>query len=772
MTTPQAPRSRPTGPPANRPAHGGQPSAGGGLNVNINPVKLLRQHMWLLMASVIAGGFLGIVSHFALLKLSPRWTSTATFEFIGLVTSADESSSSIGSANQAEMAMFMATHIQKMVSRPILSAAAQDSRIKTDTKWQQQFVVNGVYDPAQAVLELEEITRSRTMRDSNFGNLSVTTPNPVDSAVICQAIARAYMNHVRSDYNTNSQDILEVLTQTLNAIQEERRLLEDQMSRIWTESALPNLDPNSTMQQLTIDRATSDLAETKKDLEMLREQYDSYQQQLNAPGGVTFPEVVRQMVDDGPIIGGFRMQIAGLKAQLRSARDSLGQNHREVRRLEQQLAGVESERESQRQALLGVTFNGLVENMQVQISSLEATESDMIATRESAVLERADIERLQEQYKTLEDDADQLATRELEVSATLQNQRALKDRTAAQRVRVYANALEPEVPSFPIIFVMVPVVMLLVVGIVGGVIVLRELLEQRIRSASDAMLIPRLRVLAMIPDIAEDPAGVKAIETAVRDQPLGVISESLRELRNTVSKRMAARGHKTLLVVTGMPDSGGTSIIANLAASFAAIEKRVLIIDSNFRRPRIHEVLGVPISPGLTDVLTGVAGLADAIKVTGVPGVEVLPAGAPDVMGYERLTTDAMSRALDEASDQYDMVLVDSPPAMVSNDAINLANRCDASLLVVRAYHEKRGLIARVQRSFDESSSEFLGVVINAVRSSAGGYFKRNYQVAHDYNNPTPTKATKPAKKHKSKPKKGKSDQIEREPEEVGIGLD
>lgn len=772
MTTPQAPRPRPTGPPANRPAQGGQPSVGGGLNVNINPVKLLRQHMWLLMASVFVGGFLGIFSHFALLKLSPRWTSTATFEFIGLVTSADETLSSIGSANQAEMAMFMATHTQKMVSRPILSAAAQDSRIKTDTKWQQQFVVNGVYDPAQAVLELEDITRARTMRDSNFGKLSVTTPNPVDSAVICQAITRAYMNQVRSDYNTGSQDILEVLTQTLNAIQEERRLLEDQMSRIWTESALPNLDPNSTMQQLTIDRATSDLADTKKDLEMLREQYDNYQQQLNAPGGVTFPEIVRQMVDDGPIIGGFRMQIAGLKAQLRSAKDSLGQNHREVRRLELQLAGVEAERESQRQALLGVTFNGLVENMQVQISSLEASEVDMITTRESAVLERADIERLQQQYKTLEDDANQLATRELEVSSTLQNQRALKDRTAAQRVRVYANALEPEVPSFPIIFVMVPVVMLLVVGVVGGIIVLRELLEQRIRSASDAMLIPRLRVLAMIPDISEDPAGVKAIETAVRDQPLGVISESLRELRNTVSKRMAARGHKTLLVVTGMPDSGGTSIIANLAASFAAIEKRVLIIDSNFRRPRIHDVLGVPISPGLTDVLTGATGISDAIKVTGIPGVELLPAGDPDVMGYERLTTDAMSRALDEASDQYDLVLVDSPPAMVSNDAINLANRCDASLLVVRAYHEKRGLIARVQRNFDESSSEFLGVVINAVRSSAGGYFKRNYQVAHDYNNPIPTKATKPAKKHKSKPKKSKSDQAEREPEEVGAGLD
>ncbi len=622
------------------------------------------------------------------------------------------------------------------------------------------------------MLELEEITRARPIRDTNFGKLSVTTPDPVDSAIICQAITRAYMTQVSNEHNVSSQDILEVLTQTLNAIQEERRLLEDQMDRIWTESDLPSLDPNATIQQHTIDSITVDLSESRQEREMLVEQYDSYQEQLNAPGGVTYPEIVRQIVDEGQIIGSFKMQIAGLKAQLRSAVDSLGQNHREVKRLQKQIAGVESEMEHQRQSLLNETFNGLAENTQLQIASLEASEADMLDQLEQARIELADIERLQEQYRTLEQDAEQLAERELTISAELQDKRALKDRTDAQRVKVYAPPLEPEEPSFPIIYVMVPVVMLLVVGIVAGIIVLRELLEQRIRSAADASLIPRLRVLAMVPDITEDPAGVKAIETAVRDQPLGVISESLRELRNTLNKRMAARGHKTLLVATGMPDSGGTSIIANLAASFAAVEKRVLIIDANFRRPRIHEIMGVPMSPGLTDVLTGAVSLTDSVKVTGVSGVEVLPAGSPDVTGYERLTTDSMSRTLEEASDQYDIVLVDSPPTIVSNDAVNLANRCDASMFVVRAYHEKRGLIARVRRNMDESSSEFLGVVINAVRSSAGGYFKRNFQVAHEYNNPTKEKPAKDPKQRKTKPKKkGKGGEpLERETEEVGAG--
>ncbi|MCB9838282.1 MAG: polysaccharide biosynthesis tyrosine autokinase [Phycisphaeraceae bacterium] len=735
-------------------------------------MKLLRQHMWLLMASVVLGGFLGIVTHFVLLRFAPAWTSEATFEFTGLMTSSEQQKSGVGSANQAEMEMFMATQTQKMLSRPILFAAVQDSRVKTDaSSWSKQFIINGTYDPEEALIDLKEIVSARPIRDTNFGRLAVTTSDPVASAVICQAITRAYMNQVRTQYTVDSQDILEVLTQTLNAIQEERRLLEDQMDRIWTEADLPSLNPNTTFQQYTIDRLTTDLAQTRQDLEKLREQYDTYQSQLNNPGGVTFPEIVRQIVDEGPVVRGFKLQIAGLKAQLRTAADNLGQNHREVHRLEKQIAGVEAEREAQRQALMMETFNGLIENTQLEIASLEAAETDMVTQREKATVELADIERLKEQYDALEQDKDQLAVREQEVSAQLQDQRALKDRDAAQRVQVYAQALEPKEPSFPIIFVIVPVVTILVVMLVAGIVVLRELLEQRIRSASDAVLIPRLRVLSMIPDVSEDPAGVKAIETAIRDQPLGVVSESLRELRNTINKRMAARGHKTLLVATGMPDSGGTSIIANLAASFAAIEKRVLIIDSNFRRPRIHELMDVPNAPGLTDVLTGTVSLKDAIKPTNIAGVEVLASGSTDVTGYERLTTDAMSRTLEEASEQFDIVLVDSPPAIVSSDAINLANRCDAAVLVVRAYHEKRGLIARVCRNLDESNSELLGVVINAVRSSAGGYFKRNFQVAHDYNNPTATKGDKPAKKRKSKPPKGKKkDKAEREPEEVGAG--
>lgn len=725
--------------------------------------------MWLLMVSVIIGGVLGVVTHVALLRLSPRWTSTAMFEFSGLIMEIDDVQNSIGAGSLAETEMFIATETQKMISRPILMQAVQDSSVRVDTNWQKQFVTDGTYDPNIAFLELEEIVRARSIRDTAFAKLSVTTPNPVDSAIICQAILRAYMDRVRSERTIESSDVLEVLSGSLAGIQEEKKLIEDQMDRLWTESDLPGLDASRTVEQHTIDRITLELTDARQELEMLREQYDSYQEQLNSPGGVTYPEIVRQIVDEGPIISNFKYQIAGLKAGRRSSMESLGQNHREVRRLDQQIQGVESEMDAQRQVLLAETFNGLIETTQLQISSFEAADADMMENMNEASQKMADIERLQEQYKTLENEAESLAERESETADRISKQRSIGDRQASTRVSVFSQPEEPDEPSFPIIYVMVPMVMLLVVGLVSGIIVLRELLEQRIRSAADASLIPQLRVIGMIPDISEDPAGVKSIETVVRDQPLGIISESIREIRNTVGKRMASRGHKTLLVATGMPDSGGTSIIANLAASFAATEKRVLIIDANFRRPRIHEVMGVSLAPGLTDVLTGASNIADAAMVTGVSGVEVLPSGTPDATGYERLTTDAMSKALVDASDQYDIVLVDSPPAVVSNDATNLANRCDASLMVVRAYHEKRGLIARVRRQLDESNSEFLGVVINAVKSSAGGYFKRNFQVAHEYNNPT---EPKPVKQRKRKTKKGKDDMPEREHEEVGAGRD
>ncbi len=188
-----------------------------------------------------------------------------------------------------------------------------------------------------------------------------------------------------------------------------------------------------------------------------------------------------------------------------------------------------------------------------------------------------------------------------------------------------------------------------------------------------------------------------------------------------------------VLIVGGLPGAGATATITNLAVSIAGTDTNILVIDANLRRPRLHALLGAGEHPGLSEVLRAESSLEDAVVRTKVANLSLLPAGRRDAHIYERFVTPAMHAIFEQARREYDIVLVDAPPAVVSSDVIALAAHADATVLVVKALSEKRGLVARLRNQLSDCRAEFLGVVVNGVKASAGGYFRRNFQVTHEY---------------------------------------
>jgi Mrp family chromosome partitioning ATPase len=100
---------------------------------------------------------------------------------------------------------------------------------------------------------------------------------------------------------------------------------------------------------------------------------------------------------------------------------------------------------------------------------------------------------------------------------------------------------------------------------------------------------------------------------------------------------------------------------------------------------------------------------------------------------FERLATNAMGDVLRQAKEKYDYVVVDCSPLGVSGDGLTLASKCDASMLVVRALSEKRGMVARLRNELGDTRSDFLGVLINGVQGTAGGYMRSNIIATHEY---------------------------------------
>jgi receptor protein-tyrosine kinase len=200
-----------------------------------------------------------------------------------------------------------------------------------------------------------------------------------------------------------------------------------------------------------------------------------------------------------------------------------------------------------------------------------------------------------------------------------------------------------------------------------------------------------------------------------------------------VDKALSRPGHQTMLVVGGMPGSGSTTVTTNLAAAAAAAGRTVAIVDADFRRPRVGEAMGVSAEgAGLGDVLTEEATPDQALHNTEL-GISVMTAGQPGNRVIERLNNGQFDSLMADLRHRFDLVLVDAPPAVVAGDSLVLANKVDAAVLVVCAFQEQRGLVARLVNQLVDAQCELLGVILNRPRGTAGGYFKKNFAAMARY---------------------------------------
>ena len=322
-----------------------------------------------------------------------------------------------------------------------------------------------------------------------------------------------------------------------------------------------------------------------------------------------------------------------------------------------------------------------------------------------------DLQRIEDDVKTMTEDRAALDRQRKDLDVLFTN-------PVFDRIALFAQAQKPESMSFPQLKIMIPLGVVLIAGLTGGLVVLREILDQRVRGPADLSTMARIRILGLVSDVQEDPTRPANIFTAFRDAPTGVTAESFRLLRAPVVKAMDQQGHKSLLVLAGMPGSGGTTVATNLGLACAGADERVLIIDANLRRPGIQKAFGLPDGAGLGDVLAGAVKLDDAVRPTSASGLFVLTSGsaANRTMPERARLRVQMARVLTEAKGKFDRIIIDSMPAIVSGDGFALANRVDAVALG-RAGPQRwklRPWVARLRNQLGEcrGASSFFGVII------------------------------------------------------------
>lgn len=713
--------------------------------VAIDPVRLLRKYKWVFAASVVLGAVVGFASYQVLRRVAPSFESFALFQVDPVQTQAGVATATI---DEREMERFMGTQVQTMMSQQVLQRVVERPDFAGgQIEWSRQFTRSDVVDTTKARMQLEKLVSARPIPNSQLIRLAVSAPRAEDAFNLVGMVREEYLrsiSQVEIRENENQQRALEA--QINNAEDQIRRLLSERDEFLRTEG-IDSLDGRATQLQNKLRDLNEKRGMYRLTIDGLRAELRRFDRENQAPGGPAFDDALRQQVDQDPNLANLRQRISALETEIQTMDNKgMGPRHRERQALQALLESARSQLERDRQRALERAWFGriqqtrnLIETYEAQITQLDQDIADVQRQANELVLIQSQVadrtQRIQALRESQNDWSKRLAN--LQALAQQAGERQRRDRFQRDlfldRIRVAQSERVPESLAFPRLVVIGPLGVVMVVGLVGGLVVLREVLDQRVKGPADVAIIPRTRVVGMIPLSAEDPSRPTSVETAFRDHPAGAMAEQFRAIRSPLLRRMQQAGHRSLLVTSGMPDSGSTTVALNMAFAIAASDQKVLLIDANLRRPKVHKLLKLEDHPGLSDVLAGECPASKAVVSSGVENLDILPVGSSDRRIFERLGSEVMGQLLTEAADRYDIIIIDSAPLMVSGDGIALANRADASLLVVKALSEKRGMVARLKNDLQETRGEFLGVLVNGVRGSSGGYVRRNIRATHEY---------------------------------------
>jgi capsular exopolysaccharide synthesis family protein len=312
--------------------------------------------------------------------------------------------------------------------------------------------------------------------------------------------------------------------------------------------------------------------------------------------------------------------------------------------------------------------------------------------------------------------------------------------------------VEPQIP-FAMLFSLFCGV---VIGI--GLVFLYDRIDQRVSSTEEVEWISRMPLFGIIPSMTSrgrtrDPGtepGSLALMSVRR--PQAQFSEAFRSLRTAILLGSAGAPPRIIIVTGSVSGEGKSTISANCAAVLSHSEQRILLVDADMRRGKLHEVLGGGPRMGLSECLAGVADWRTAVRsVPDAPHLDFLSRGDRPPSPADLLSSRQMEHLIQEWSREYDHVVFDTPPALIVTDALVLCRFADVVITVARHRFSNRHALRRSSELIMKSSRGLVGVVVNALDFTGTYYgYKYGYYGPTDSSNEAYYEAGVPAEHTKA----------------------
>jgi succinoglycan biosynthesis transport protein ExoP len=311
----------------------------------------------------------------------------------------------------------------------------------------------------------------------------------------------------------------------------------------------------------------------------------------------------------------------------------------------------------------------------------------------------------------------------------------------SSNIRIVDPAMVPTYPARPAKTRNIALSFL--IGLVGGIglALLREYMDNTVKSPDDIESLAHLPSLAVVPAFTEsngDRSRVKLlkgastnghekrIELVAQHLPKSQMSEAFRALRTALLLSQADHPPQVILVTSALPREGKTTAAANLAVTLAQLGDRTLLIDADLRKPGVGRLLNLGSGKyaGLSSYLAGVSSLdLVTIQHPAIPNLSAIPTGPLPPNPADLLSSHKLTDAIAELRTKFKFIVIDSPPIMAATDAVILSVKADGVLLVVRSGETPKEAFTRTRDLLLSVKCHILGVVLNAVDSTAPDYY-------------------------------------------------